>query len=55
MSLAGVMAGADGLIVEVHQQPEKAISDGHQNLNFQEAENLYHNISLVLETRRKLV
>ena len=55
MSLAGIMAGADGLIVEVHQEPEKAISDGQQNLNFQEAVNLYHNIRLVLETRRNLV
>jgi 3-deoxy-7-phosphoheptulonate synthase len=55
MSLAGVMAGADGLILEVHKEPEKAISDGHQNLNFKEAENLYQNIRMVLETRRKLV
>jgi len=55
MSLAGIMAGADGLIVEIHSEPEKAISDGQQSLNFQEAENLYRNIELVLETRRKMV
>jgi 3-deoxy-7-phosphoheptulonate synthase len=29
---AGVAAGADGLIIEVHHQPEKAWSDGHQSL-----------------------
>lgn len=29
---AGVAAGADGVIVEVHHQPEKAWSDGHQCL-----------------------
>lgn len=29
---AGVAAGADGLIVEVHPQPEEALSDGAQSL-----------------------
>jgi len=29
---AGVAAGADGLIVEVHPQPEAALSDGSQSL-----------------------
>ena len=32
MSYAGVAAGADGLIVEVHPCPEKAASDGPQSL-----------------------
>ncbi len=31
-SLAGVAAGADGLIIEVHNQPERAMSDGAQSL-----------------------
>ena len=29
---AGVAAGADGLIIEVHAEPEKALSDGAQSL-----------------------
>jgi 3-deoxy-7-phosphoheptulonate synthase len=32
MALAGVAAGASGLIVEVHPNPEKALSDGAQSL-----------------------
>jgi 3-deoxy-7-phosphoheptulonate synthase len=32
----GVAAGADGLIVELHPDPEKAWSDGEQSLNFAE-------------------
>ena len=32
----GVAAGADGIIVEVHPQPEKAWSDGEQSLTFAE-------------------
>ena len=33
LSRAGVAIGADGLIVEAHPQPEKAVSDGAQSLN----------------------
>src|SRR5579872_1318363 len=32
LARAGVAIGADGLIVEVHPQPEKAVSDGAQSL-----------------------
>jgi 3-deoxy-7-phosphoheptulonate synthase len=32
MARASVAAGADGLIIEVHHQPEAALSDGHQAL-----------------------
>lgn len=33
---AGVAAGADGLIVEVHPRPEKALSDGYQSLTIEQ-------------------
>ena len=36
----GVAAGSDGLIVEVHPNPEKAWSDGEQSLNFDEFEGM---------------
>jgi 3-deoxy-7-phosphoheptulonate synthase len=32
MSRAAIAAGADGLLVEVHHQPEKALSDGVQSI-----------------------
>ena len=32
MALAGVAAGADGLLIEVHPKPEEALSDGPQSL-----------------------
>jgi 3-deoxy-7-phosphoheptulonate synthase len=32
MALAGVAAGACGLIIEVHPNPERALSDGYQSL-----------------------
>ncbi|HVF82776.1 MAG TPA: 3-deoxy-7-phosphoheptulonate synthase [Sphingomicrobium sp.] len=33
MALAGVAAGADGIMVEVHRDPAKALSDGAQSLD----------------------
>jgi 3-deoxy-7-phosphoheptulonate synthase len=35
LARAGVAIGADGLIVEVHPCPEKAVSDGAQSLTLQ--------------------
>ncbi len=36
LSKAAVAIGADGLIVEVHPQPEKAVSDGAQSLKLEQ-------------------
>ena len=36
----GVAAGADGMIVEVHPNPDKAWSDGEQSLNFAEFDSM---------------
>lgn len=40
MAAAAVAAGADGLIVEVHPDPEHALSDGYQSLNFTQFEEM---------------
>jgi 3-deoxy-7-phosphoheptulonate synthase len=40
MAAAAVAAGADGLIVEVHPDPESALSDGYQSLDVAEFEKL---------------
>lgn len=41
---AGVAAGADGLIIEVHPQPDLALSDGQQSLNFEHFAELMENV-----------
>jgi 3-deoxy-7-phosphoheptulonate synthase len=41
---AGVAIGADGLIVEVHPQPEKAVSDGAQSLTLEQFRNMMHQL-----------
>jgi len=38
MGAAAIAAGADGLIIEVHPEPEKALSDGYQSLTFEQFE-----------------
>ena len=40
LSLAAVAAGADGLMIEVHNNPEKALSDGPQSLRFDQFSDL---------------
>jgi 3-deoxy-7-phosphoheptulonate synthase len=47
ITLAAVIAGADGAIVEMHYEPEKAFSDGQQTLNFTEFEELKRNIDML--------
>lgn len=40
MAKAAVAVGADGLIMEVHNNPETALCDGHQSLNLEEYNHL---------------
>jgi 3-deoxy-7-phosphoheptulonate synthase len=47
MARAGVAAGADGVIVEVHPHPEKALSDGHQSLTPAEFEELMRQVRVI--------
>lgn len=39
-ALASAMAGADGIILEIHENPEKAATDGQQTLNYREFDEL---------------
>jgi 3-deoxy-7-phosphoheptulonate synthase len=53
MALASVMAGADGIMLEVHAEPEKAFSDGQQTIYFTEAENLYERLRETFSLRSR--
>lgn len=55
MALASVMAGADGVLLEIHKTPERALSDGHQTLNFEESKKAFKNIRQLMELRKNLV
>ncbi|QXM07175.1 3-deoxy-7-phosphoheptulonate synthase [Crassaminicella indica] len=44
MSKAALACGADGLMIEVHPNPEKALSDGHQSLTIEQYQKLFEEI-----------
>ena len=46
MSIAAVAAGADGIMVEVHNQPEEALSDGAQSLYFDQFSGLINKLKV---------
>jgi 3-deoxy-7-phosphoheptulonate synthase len=46
---AGIAAGADGIIVEVHPRPEKALSDGAQSLTPAEFEVLMRQVRVIAQ------
>lgn len=54
MAVASVAAGADGLMIEVHPQPEKAFSDGPQSLNFDAFAKVMRKIKTLLEVRKTI-
>lgn len=47
LAKAGVMAGADGLLIEVHPDPAQARSDGHQSLTPRELRELTRDLPRV--------
>ncbi len=47
MARAAIAAGADGLIVEVHPRPEKALSDGQQSLTPAEFAQLMQQVRVI--------
>ncbi len=48
ISKAAIVAGAQGLIIEVHPNPEKALSDGPQTLNFKNFKQLMKEIQILV-------
>lgn len=53
MAKSAVMSGANGLQIEVHQNPEKAWSDGQQSLTPEEFKNLMETIKILLKIEGK--
>jgi 3-deoxy-7-phosphoheptulonate synthase len=49
MALASLAAGADGLLIEVHPEPDRAMSDGAQSLDFPSFERLLDSLRRLAE------
>ena len=48
MSLAAAAAGADGLIIEVHNDPQHALCDGQQSITPEAFKELAANVNAIL-------
>jgi 3-deoxy-7-phosphoheptulonate synthase len=55
MALAALAAGADGLLIEVHPEPDKALSDGAQSLDFAGFEKLLASLRRLAEPLRRRI
>ena len=55
MSKAGIAAGADGLMIEVHPHPEVALSDGNQSLTPEDFKNLMSNLGEIAKAVGKKI
>lgn len=55
LSLAAIAAGADGLLIEVHPNPEEALCDGPQSLNFEKFSELAEQIKQILPHFSKVI
>ena len=53
LARAGVAIGADGMIVEIHPQPEKAMSDGAQSLDPKQWMNMMQDLQPYIELWKK--
>lgn len=49
MALASVASGADGLMIEVHNNPQKALCDGAQSLTIEQFASVVNKVNKVLE------
>jgi len=47
LSKAALAVGANGLLIEIHPQPENALSDGKQSLSFDEFSKLLYELALI--------
>lgn len=53
MARASIAAGADGLMLEVHTDPEHALCDGRQSLTFTQLQSVLHAVRLLSQTLQK--
>jgi 3-deoxy-7-phosphoheptulonate synthase len=55
MAMASLAAGADGLLIEVHPDPDRALSDGAQTLSFAAFEQLVESLTELAKPLRRVI
>ncbi len=53
MARASIAAGADGLMLDVHAEPERALCDGRQALTLTQVQSVLHTVRLLSQTLQK--
>ena len=53
LAKAAIMAGADGLMIEVHNDPENALSDGQQSIKPESFKNLMDKVKVIAKMEGK--
>ena len=54
IALASIVAGANALMIEVHDNPECAWSDAKQQLSLDEFDKMMRNIGIINEAKEKI-
>jgi 3-deoxy-7-phosphoheptulonate synthase len=55
LAKSAVVAGADGIVIEVHPNPEEAWSDGGQSLKPEKFDRLMREIEMLARTESKII
>jgi 3-deoxy-7-phosphoheptulonate synthase len=55
LAKASMVAGANGLMIEIHPDPKTALSDANQTLNFEEFEQLLSELELLKPAIKKTI
>lgn len=55
VSCGAVAAGADGLLIEVHPDPSRALTDGAQSLEFNNFETLYGELKQIARVKQRML
>ena len=54
VAYSAIMAGADGVLLEIHPRPDEAFSDAQQTLGFRTAERCFQGVRETFALRVKL-
>ncbi len=55
MAKAAIIAGSDGLMVEVHSNPKSALSDGQQSLTPDQFDKLMDKVKYIASIEDKII
>lgn len=55
LSRAAIAVGADGLLIEIHEDPDNALSDSQETINFNQFEKLLQEVIVIAKAMKKKI